>query len=1272
MKHELMVIVALLAGAVFGDGDATSNPWQEMSGESYETTEHWKLDHTPTADEYADFRLSDTAVVTMPTGTYEAPTSLRAGIATEGKMLTLDFSKTTWTDPGFLLSGNCYSIWLDVDSTKRSFLFSSGKTRTGDMLLKLSGATLTISRPTATTGSITFAGGSLNLRDPAGVPNDSGRLELFWGANGMDVVDISFLGTAVDFPASTSFGGSTGVGRLTLDSGEHTAGSVKLDSSEARNVGTNWFVVGPSASLVVQSMILGKGNANWVDVCAETHVESGAISLLNGADNRISLKNGATLDVSDTVTWGGGSNVFEIGGTVCAAKDLLFTSTTAGSELTVCEDGLLKATGHLKIGASGTQSVGLVRIAGGNLDLTSSGGQLYLNSCNNPGSLDFRLESGTVTLKSSGLLLFAGSTATVSGGTLTAPYIYIGFSGTPVVHQTGGSIVADEVVVAHRDAGGGVLKLDGGIVQTDTVRKNLGSGLASLTANGGTLLAKRNGSDIVVGLDSAKVGPKGLTVDVPKSFAVTMSQAIRDADDAAGRGLFVKSGAGKLTVSASASTPSEVVVEEGTLVFANGANTETRLVVTNGATVTLSGNAAATPLKGLAVGDATSYGRIVVSKGETISVEGPVEIVRAEIVFSDDWQIGDGATLLTSTTAVSDASKDAWARALASAGDTEGRSFRFSAEPDEKGGTAFKVVVAAASDYEMRLDEENTVSNATESVSHGLADGLIVSIAKGSTINASGRYVFGSLEKNGSGRLALTGARNVFESVSLNGGTLSVSSMLALGLGETLTINGGILEVSDESATVDFATTVNAGESTAYVVDVDAELSMPMPSVNSGDLVKRGAGVLTYLVTGSSSSLSRDNGVQPNGKTPTPTTQMSFSECGVPVSGYAGLNVMEGTLCVKGRNSDASVSLPHLAYVGVTVPTIAAQPGLVFEDVVVTTPNTSGQSIEIGAGVTEGNSGVVSPSFAMTNATFATIPLFRVGEGSNIALTPRINVDGSLLGAVNYYPNQCMNQNSLARHVFTRGSSLVVGSKVWLYGHSELVFDASDLSGSDGQPVVLEVHEKRSYSFSFLNGARLTYAANAFTTDPTAMSFVFDGAFWNLGSGVKSYPNHSKVSLTSRGEGLILAPAGSDVWTIGQAIACEAPIKIGGTGSVAFADASTDGLVLVGSGRVADSDLANLCIAITDLTGGSGVITFEDCSFAGRVKVDFGRTASDPITVPFTGVPVAKLVGEIPDVSNWRLINTGTDHVRGKFEVSAEGLVTVSSAPPPGIMLIVR
>lgn len=74
-------------------------------------------------------------------------------------------------------------------------------------------------------------------------------------------------------------------------------------------------------------------------------------------------------------------------------------------------------------------------------------------------------------------------------------------------------------------------------------------------------------------------------------------------------------------------------------------------------------------------------------------------------------------------------------------------------------------------------------------------------------------------------------------------------------------------------------------------------------------------------------------------------------------------------------------------------------------------------------------------------------------------------------------------------------------------------------------------------------------------------------------------------------------------------------------------------------------------------------------SFVGRYAVDLGRTASDPV-VAGKPLPVGCYEGVKPDVSRWRLKNTGLSGASAEF--AAEGGLILATPRVNGIVIIVR
>ena len=1201
MKKLLIAGVCGLALAGVANAAVTSigNKWQSVSGEgldgSWSTVGHWSLGHLPQTGEFADFRnLSGSAHVTMPEGTLASPSSTRVGVK-PGNSVTLDFSKTVYTERSFFVgTSTSYSMWLDVDSSKRAFLPQNTKGHPG-VMTSISGAVVKVERPTDTTGSITFTGGRCNFYDPEGTAIGN-SIALYAQADGMTDVAVVFDDMTTRLPALT-LGGRVTNGRLTFQSGSHEILGLLTFSAQS-----------------------GATGANTVEVTA--------------------------------------------GATVSFANEVSFESDTGYDSLNVQTGGTLVVTNNdFKVHAASGKR-GTVNVDGGTIRVSKAGCYLFAND--DDGTMDFNLKDGLVNLSGAvGLLLPRGQTTfTVSGGELRTPSIYLGMrtaSGTPTLIQTGGLInqTGDNFKLSHNNANTCAchLQLDGGVAVVKEIAKGSGSGAATFSANGGTLRAREANQTLISGLDSAKLGEKGLTIDTTHLDA-WVSQAFTDAEGAEGKGLLVKRGTGTL-IYQSPSSPSRIRIEEGYLRLDTGANAAAEFEVLSNACIICRADLSATPLKGLTLGGDGHPGRLRISKTAKIVVDGPLVIndVRVWLDGTSTWEIGDMATVLTTTTPLSEENAAAWIRALEANG-TADRACRFSVEPSGT-GSALKVTVAAPETVELRVDEHGVTSNAVENLAYAANDALKAVVAAGSQVNASGAYRFGTFTKEGEGRTVLSNEGNSFENgVTLSSGLLSVPTLAALGLpagnAAKLFLNGGTLAIGSEG-TADFGVKANAGSKSAYVIKADADVAFPLPTLTSGDLVKRGAGTLTYLAHGTGVPLTADNGVQPNGKTAPGVETITFDADGTPpANGYAGLNIVEGTLRVKGEGkTSTNVKLENLVYVGLPVKGLASPPGLVFEDCTVTAA-ASGQSIELGGGATADKSDVRATSLAMTNVVFGSLPILRVGQASTVALDTTISLDNSRFTVPNFYPCQQGSSHTVLKA--TNKSRLSVATVFSVEGETVMTFDDSRLDGGGDKGVVPTVNNK-PLAMDFVNGAELVMSSAS-----GGCVVSFDNAFWNLGAGtVTNTFTFAARTVTVRSGGVHLAPAAGDAWTFTSGFTGEGAVSVKGAGTVGFTAAAAVGLKVTGSGTIVDSALTDLTICCDADAGEAPHLTFSNCTFPTRVTVDLGRTESKPLTEPFEPVVVATFAGATrPEVTSFRLRGTGLADIHGSFAYDGEGRLVVT------------
>jgi len=1204
----------ICAGVAFGftaiAADHTANKWQSdgtegLSG-NYSTVGHWTRGHVPESGEFADFRKSSSFSVTMPSGTYASPAGFRAGLGADGTTFRMDFSNTTWTDPGYLNADVVYGAWLDVNSTARSFLLDCGTGYDGAAASKIEGCVIDIARVAAREGSIASSGGSVNFYDPEGTAHDGALLKLF--GDKMQSVDVSFDGTDTRLP-KLSFGGNVTNGTLTLRSSRHE---------------------------VFESTTFG-----------------GAA----GCTNELYVASGAVLTNHSAVTFSGSAmNKIRVGGTWAPQSTVDVSASSVNAIIDVVDGGVLALTTGDKFNFRSKGSLALSVSSGGTFSTVPTA--LWLNDSSYKGTASLTIAGGTADLKN--VYCYSGnSSVSVSDGRLGATCIFLGFANgaNTSFSMTGGEVVlSDRLFVGYQNTASGSVALDGGVLEVKSVKKAKDASetgvSAAFSANGGTIRVRKNPyNPFLSGMDSATLGERGLTIDAP--YDATVSQAFTDAAGAEGR--LVKKGAGTVTLSAAESAPSIVVAAEGPLVFADGACMPQSIVVTNGATLTVP-NGVSIPSLTVDVGTLTLGADCAISVG-SVSLSG------VSVALSGSSASGDEFDLITTTAEPAAASIAAWKGTRIESGAGAGLSYRFSVVPD--GGTwKFRLSVAAAETVALENLDADVKTNSTDRA-YGSADTLSASAAAGGTLAITGANCFGTFEKNGAGTVQLLNGGNMFTGgVTLNEGLLYVSPLAALGLDGSsagLTIKGGTLEINDETASPavgDFPVSAEAGSNKAYVIKTDTDVSLPLPSAVSGDLIKRGEGALIYRASGTGLALTKDNGVQPDGKTVTPTTEIEFDADGTPpTDGYAGLNVAEGLLVVKGEGKDVtSVKLDDLAYIGLPVRGITAQPGLLFEDCTVKIKAATGQSIEMGDNAKPESSGVTAPTFALTNVVFESLPIFRVGSGATTPITPVIACRNSTFPAKYAALNVCTATGSEATYTFTDGS-IFSTDDFRVNGPVKMTFDDSRLAGIADPLVAPHLYNKiSSLDIAFCNGGEFFGAVVTRTYVQATATFRFDGGKWMPGTGVALVTN-DWLTVVSEGEGLVFEPGEGDAWRVELgAIDCQAPVTVSGAGTVSFGGGCANGLVLAGSGTIADSSLTNATIRASATAQPEDVLNLSNVGFEGVTVVDLGRTAEDPLPQPISKIRIANFTGSAPAVGGWKLKGTGLPNVRGDFSISEGGV----------------
>lgn len=359
------------------------------------------------------------------------------------------------------------------------------------------------------------------------------------------------------------------------------------------------------------------------------------------AGSRLVVTNGASLRLCGDLTLARGHwLVADASSCVCPARKVSI-ATTGMAKVEVNggywgpeDPSVSDAYTTLVIGEAG--GVGEVALNGGEIRLAATDSTDTQAICRlGPGTAAFVLNDGSFTcgdlyIGYSGGAADAVQSFAQNGGTATVSRVYLGVSRTdtlrfqhPQVSLNGGVLAAKQIFV-HADS-------------SEAFKEN-----ARFSANGGTLRAVANQKDWFYGFRHAELGAKGLTVDT-QTWNPTLAQPLTNATGE--EGLLVKCGKGTLCLSSASYDVARTVITEGTLAFDADKTLATELILTNGAAVSLVGDA----VKQLTVDALTvADGTLRLDPGDMIHVRSDrVDVTGLKVAFSSAVAEGDVRSVLT-------------------------------------------------------------------------------------------------------------------------------------------------------------------------------------------------------------------------------------------------------------------------------------------------------------------------------------------------------------------------------------------------------------------------------------------------------------------------------------------------------------------------------------------------------------------------------------------------------------------------------------------------
>lgn len=621
---------------------------------------------------------------------------------------------------------------------------------------------------------------------------------------------------------------------------------------------------------------------------------------------------------------------------------------------------------------------------------------------------------------------------------------------------------------------------------------------------------------------------------------------------------------------------------------------------------------------------------------------------------------------------------------------------------------------------------DNTVNSAMQL---GVKTGAAVS--DGATLTLNGAVKGGGFEKTGSGKLTLGSEENLFtEGLALNGGWLTLASPAALGYMNDSVVStwtSGTLEFLT-GGRLDVVSALNGN----VVFKPEEDVTMKLPTVTAGAIVKRGAGRMAFETSASKVTLS--TAAKPDSSwTYDAGEEISYPADGSTPTKHSGIHVSEGELVLRGTGSAATVltiangialGMPTADHSGET----AKQPGVVLDHV-------TGASVTIPTS-TAANQFVTDPYIVVTNGasleSWGSVPVGMNGltvyaEHGTLGNNP-FNYSGRSDNT-----NRFLLVNSAMRwyrRVINGSTILVASNSVYA---SQNDFDLADRSTWKTSTIAPEGNMSAApymLDLTFAAGSIVMcdkFRASSARTFPVTVTF--DDAEYFPGTGDATLmTDNLNIKTVVKGVGLKLYPLANKTWNFITPVTGEGGLVVAGEGTVRFdpqvkyGSAAADpvtldytGLTDIRSGAlvVSDGALSNvvgrtfkvagtldmsgqeLADAVITTAGGTirnatlkrtrfmvghdgeGAILPIILDYAnglttvGRTVFDFGVTTGTPYAKG-TVFTVARWTGsQKPDVSRFRGENVGGDF-GCRFVAKDDGSIEATVASRPGFVMIVR